>query len=127
VADDIALTALPVGSTFKLKGKITADTGTTMTVDLLQADGTTHGHIDITIADGTLTGALTVDLADTAVEPVAIALDIEDVVMEQSTGRTRVVRAVGLGPDGDRWSDTTAGTDTYPSEGWTRIGTATIT
>lgn len=127
MATDISLVDMPVGSTFKLKARLVSDNGTTMAVELLQNDGSVHGEIDITKATGVITGALTVALADTLVEPVAIALEIGDVVQSQATGEVVVVQAVNLGPDGTLWSTATSGAPTYQGTGWTRVGTATIT
>jgi hypothetical protein len=123
MAQDVPLTDLPVGSTFKLKGRIASDDGTTMVVELLQDDGSTHGAMDITKATGAMTGQLTVAMEDTQVEPVAIAYSVGDVLEEVATGRTLVVRAVGLGPHGDKWSDSTGGRMTYSAEGWQPAGT----
>jgi hypothetical protein len=126
VADSVSLTSLPVLSTFRLSARIASDDGTTMAIELLQPSGAVHGEIDITKTTGVVVGALTVALEETLVEPIAIALNLDDVVMELSTGRTLVVRALGLGPNGDLWSDSTAGGTTYPSTGFTRVGTATL-
>jgi hypothetical protein len=126
VADSISLADLPVLSTFRLTARLANDTGTTMTIDLLQPTGDVHGSIDITKSTGNIVGGLTVDLDDTLVEPVAIALSIGDVIQSQSSGETLVVRAIGLGPDGTLWSSSTTGSPTFQSVGWTRVGTATI-
>ena len=127
MADSISLVNLPVLSTFRLFARLVADTGTTMTIELLQPDGTVHGDIDITKATGAIAGTLTVALADTLVEPVAIAMEVGDVVQNSSTGETLVVRAVGLGPDGTLWSSSSNGNPTYQGTGWARVGDATIT
>ena len=127
MADSISLDQMPVGSTFRLFARLVADDGTTMTIDLLQPDGSIHGDIDITKASGAVSGALAVALADTLVEPVAIAMEVGDVVQNSSTGETLVVRAIGLGPDGTLWSSASSGSPTYQGTGWTRVGDATIT
>jgi hypothetical protein len=127
MAQDVPITDLPVGSTFKLKARIVSDDGTTMNVEFLQNDGTVHGDADITKATGAMTGQLTVALEDTAVEAVAIAVAINDVLQNQTTGEVVVVQATGLGPNQDLFSTSTAGQPTYQAEGWTKVGTATIT
>jgi hypothetical protein len=125
VPQDLPLTALPVGSTAKLKFRLDSDDGTTIVLDFLQDDGSIHGSASVTKATGAGTLQFTVALEDTLVEPVAIAYAVGDVLEEVATGRTLVVRAVGLGPNGDRWSNTSAGTDTYSGEGWQPAGTWT--
>lgn len=121
MVDTLALTSLPVGSSFSIQARITAADATTVALEFLQPDGAVHGTLDITVATGAIAGSLDVELAETQVTPVAIALAIGDVVRNTDSGETMIVQATGLGPHGDKWSPSAAERPTYKGEGWSVI------
>jgi hypothetical protein len=78
---------------------------------------TTTGSISITPA-GVVSGAYTTDPRDQPVKVVAFALTVGDQVRNTRTGDVVVVQAVGLGPDGSLFSNSTSGRQTFSTEDW---------
>lgn len=107
MADPVAPADLPTGSTGTIPVRVNADGS----LDLISGDGTTVGTVKHT--------------AGVTVTPVAIAAAVGDVLMEQTTGDTRVVRWVS--DDGERWSSGQSTRPQFTTDGWVKVGTATLT
>jgi hypothetical protein len=117
MADRVPLSAVRVGSTLLLPCKLTAKGAGGVTLETLAENRTTTGSISITPA-GVLSGAFTTDPRDQPVKVVAFALTVGDQVRNRQTGDVVVVQAVGLGPDGGLFSNSTSGRQTFSTEDW---------
>jgi hypothetical protein len=95
-------------------------------MSLLTADRQPHGQLTVA-PDLTIGGALTDPLDQIPVSLAGRPFSIGDVVMNAATRETMVVRDAWLEVGGFRWSNAPTRTPAYPTDGWGRIGTATIT
>jgi hypothetical protein len=119
--DRVGLTTLPIGSTFRLTGRLDAKSAAGVVVTFLRPNGDAVGTLNIA-PDGTFTGALTIPPDQAQVEPLAIALALGDILNNLDNGMTTVVRAIGLGPDGALWSPSLNHRPTFPATGWVKVG-----
>lgn len=117
MADRVPLSAVRVGSTVLLPCKMTAKSAAGVTLQMLSDANTATGSISITPA-GVVSGAYTTDPRDQPVKVVAFAMNVGDQVENRVTGATMTVRAVGLGPAGDKWSNSTSGRETFSTDDW---------
>lgn len=118
MTNPVAPTDLPTGST----GTVAVRMQPGGEMQILDATGVVVGTLTLA-KDGTITGST--DPAALAVTPVAIAVAVGDVLMEQTTGDTRVVRWVG--DDGTSWASGQSTRPQFTTDGWVKVGTATLT
>jgi hypothetical protein len=117
MADRVPLSAVRVGSTLLLPFRLTAKGAGGVTLEPLSGANTSNGSLAITPA-GVVSGGWTSDPRDQPVKVVAFALTVGDMVRNRQTGDVVVVQAVGLGPDGGLFSNSTSGRQTYSTEDW---------
>ena len=107
---------LPPGSTATIRVRVdTSNPDGTGTITLLDGEGNPVGQ----------PRAASVAIMD-ALDPVAVALSVGDVVQAVRDGRTEVVRWVSE-DDATRWSPSTNRDPERSSRGWTVVGSASIT
>lgn len=107
MADPVAPVDMPAGSTGTIPVRVNSDG----TLDVLGADGNTISTVDP--SDGV------------HVTPVALAVAVGDVLMLQANGDTRVVRWVA--DDGQHWASGQSTRPQFTTDGWVKVGTATLT
>lgn len=117
MADPVAPGELPHGSTGTIAVRMQA--GGQM--QILDGTGAVVGTVTLA-EDGAVTG--NTDPTALAVTPVAIGVEIGDVLMQQTTGDTRVVRWVA--GDGITWASTQSSKPCLTTDGWVKVGTATL-
>lgn len=117
MAERVPLSQVRVGSTILLPCRLTAKGAGGVTLETLNEARQPTGSLSITVA-GAVSGAFTTDPRDQPVKVVAFALNVGDTVRNITTGDVVVVQAVGLGPNGDKFSNSTAGRVTYATDDW---------
>jgi hypothetical protein len=83
----------------------------------LSGANTSNGSLAITPA-GVVSGGWTTDPRDQPVKVMAFAINVGDPVRNTKTGDVVVVQAVGLGPDGNLFSNSTSGRQTFSTDDW---------
>ena len=118
MADWMRLADLPTGSTLLLPCRLTAKSAAGVTLDMIAADRTATGTVQIAEPGGAVTGTYTADPREQPVHAVAITMAVGDQMQNQKTGEVVIVQAVGLPPNGSRWSNAPGGTPSFTGEGW---------
>lgn len=118
MVDPVAPADLPHGSTGTISVRV-QDGGQ---MQILDGTGAVVGTVTLA-QDGSVTGST--DPTALAVTPVAIGVAVGDLLMQQSTGDTRVVRWVS--DDGTTWAASQASKPCFTTDGWVKVGTATLT
>jgi hypothetical protein len=118
VADRVPLSAVRVGSTLLLPCKLTAKGAGGVTLEIMGIDRAVTGSFSVSMPSAVIAGAFTTDPRDQPVKVVAFALTVGDMVRNSRTGDVVVVQAVGLGPDGGLFSNSTSGRQTFSTEDW---------
>lgn len=121
---------LPVGARWLLGFVVTAkDQVAGLTSDVHASGPTVDGSLLIA-PDGTITGAITTPLSALDVAVLRGApVQPGDVLQNDRTGETLVVRSAWLDSEDRewRWTDSATGPmPVYPTDGWTRIGEVTF-
>lgn len=119
--DRMPLVDLPVGSTFRLTGRLDTIGPGGASTTFLREDGESVGTLTIN-ADGSGTLDMTIPLTEAMVEPLAIAMEVGDVMQNLDTGETVIVMAAGLGPDGRQFSPSRNHRPSYDPERWVKVG-----
>jgi hypothetical protein len=120
MADRVPLVDLPDDATFQVTGrKITTTPDGATSVEFIREDtGEAVGGLSIG-ADGAISGTLT---DSPQVEPLAIAIQVGDVMRNERDGRVVVAMSIGLPPDGRGWSYSANHRPNLAPEGWAKIG-----
>src|SRR4051794_16966799 len=106
MVDPVNPSDLPIGSTGTIPVRVAAKGALT----LIDQQGNTVGNVPSS--------------KGVTVTPTAIAVGVGDVLMELTTGDTRVVRWVS--DDSTHWSSAQAERPQFTTQGWIKVGTANL-
>ena len=128
MAITVMLADVPVGASFALGARLTANDAAGLHLALLTRDRQVIGQ-QLIATDLVISGLLTENPAAIPVSLAGRPFSAGDVVVSDTTRETMVVRDAWLDTASGEfhWSNSPTRRPAYTTQGWNRVGTATIT